>query len=71
MALPPLLALLACSSEKLEPSHTLLACGLLPECAHGSLRLTLGRWTTKKDIDYVLNVLPKIIKNLRKISPFR
>ncbi|MDD3491398.1 MAG: cysteine desulfurase NifS [Candidatus Pacebacteria bacterium] len=61
----------ACSSEKLEPSHTLLACGLLPECAHGSLRLTLGRWTTKKDIDYVLNTLPKIIKNLRKISPFK
>ena len=61
----------ACSSEKLEPSHTLLACGLLPQCAHGSLRLTLGRWTTKKDIDYVLKILPKVINDLRKISPFK
>jgi len=61
----------ACSSEKLEPSHILLACGLRPEQAHGSLRLTLGRWTTKKDIDYVLKILPKVIKNLRKISPFK
>lgn len=60
----------ACSSEKLEPNHVLLACGLRPEQAHGSLRLTLGRWTTKKDIDYVLKTLPKIIKKLRIISPF-
>jgi cysteine desulfurase len=61
----------ACSSAKLEPSHVLLAIGLKPEQAHGSLRLTLGRWTKKSDIDFVLNVLPKIIKNLRKISPLK
>ena len=61
----------ACSSEKLEPSHVLLAIGLRPEQAHGSLRLTLGRGTTKKEIDYVLKALPKVIKNLRKISPFK
>lgn len=61
----------ACSSEKLEPSHVLLAIGLEPHQAHGSLRLTLGRWTKEKDIDYVLRVLPKIIKRLRKISPFK
>lgn len=61
----------ACSSEKLEPSHVLLAIGLRPEQAHGSLRLTLGRWTTKKEIDYVLRVLPEIIKTLRKLSPFK
>ncbi len=61
----------ACSSEKLEPSHVLLAIGLRPEQAHGSLRLTLGRQTTKKDIDYVLKVLPQVIKNLRRISPFK
>jgi len=61
----------ACSSEKLEPSHVLLAIGLRPEQAHGSLRLTLGRWTKEKDIDYVLKVLPGIIKKLRKISPFK
>jgi len=60
----------ACSSAKLEPSYVLLAIGLSPQRAHGSLRLSLGRWTTKEDIDYVLRVLPKVIRNLRKISPF-
>ncbi len=60
----------ACSSEKLEPSHVLLACGLRPEQAHGSLRLTLGRWTKTKDINYVLKILPKTIKKLRKLSPY-
>jgi cysteine desulfurase len=61
----------ACSSEKLEPSHVLLATGLKPQQAHGSLRLTLGRWTTEKDIDYTLEVLPQVINKLRKISPFK
>ena len=61
----------ACSSVKLEPSHVLLAIGLKPQEAHGSLRLTLGRWTKEKDINYVLKVLPGIIKRLRKISPFK
>jgi len=60
----------ACSSQKLKPSHVLLACGLKPSQAHGSLRLSLGRWTKEKDIDYVVEILPKIIKKLRKISPF-
>jgi cysteine desulfurase len=61
----------ACSSIKLEPSRVLLAIGLKPQEAHGSLRLSLGRWTTEKDIDYVLEVLPGIIKKLREISPFK
>ena len=61
----------ACSSAKLEPSHVLLAIGLKPEEAHGSLRLTLGRWTTEKEINYALEVLPKVIKRLREISPFK
>jgi len=61
----------ACSSAKLEPSHVLLATGLKHEQAHGSLRVTLGRWTTEKDINYFLKVLPPIIKKLRKISPFK
>ena len=61
----------ACSSEKLEPSHVLIAIGLRPEEAHGSLRLSLGRWTTEKEIDYVLKVLPKVVEKLRKISPFK
>ena len=61
----------ACSSVKLEPSHVLLATGLKHEQAHGSLRVTLGRWTTKKEINYFLKVLPSIIKKLRDISPFK
>ena len=61
----------ACSSAKLEPSHVLLAIGLKPEQAHGSLRLSLGRWTKEKEIDYVLRVLPGIIKKLREMSPFK
>jgi cysteine desulfurase len=61
----------ACSSVKLEPSHVLTSIGLRPEQAHGSLRLSLGRWTTRKEIDYVLKVLPGIIKKLREISPFK
>jgi cysteine desulfurase len=60
----------ACSSTKLEPSHVLLAIGLKPHQAHGSLRLSLGRWTTEKEIDYVLKVLPGAVEKLRKISPF-
>lgn len=59
----------ACSSESLAPSHVLMAIGLKPEQAHGSLRLSLGRWTKKEDVDYVLEVLPKVIKRLRGISP--
>jgi len=61
----------ACSSAKLEPSYVLLALGLKPQEAHGSLRVTLGRWTTEKDVDYLLKVLPETIKRLRKISPFK
>lgn len=61
----------ACSSVKLEPSPVLLAIGLKPQEAHGSLRLTLGRWTKESDIDYVLKVLPEIVKKLREISPFK
>jgi cysteine desulfurase len=61
----------ACSSVKLEPSHVLLAIGLRHEQAHGSLRLSLGRWTEEKEINYLLRVLPGIVKNLREISPFK
>jgi cysteine desulfurase len=61
----------ACSSPNLEPSHVLLAMGLRHEQAHGSLRLSLGRWTTEQEIDKVLEVLPKVIEKLRKISPLK
>ncbi len=59
----------ACTSTSLEPSHVLLACGLPYEYAHGSLRFTLGKTTTKKEIDYVMKYLPEIVKKLREISP--
>ena len=58
----------ACSSVNLEPSHVLMAIGLKHEQAHGSLRLTLGRWTRESEINYLLAVLPGIVDNLRKIS---
>ncbi len=59
----------ACSSKTLEPSHTLIATGLLHEEAHGSLLYTLGRFTTESDIDTAIEVLPGIIKRLRILSP--
>jgi cysteine desulfurase len=59
----------ACSSASLEPSHVLLALGLPPEQAHGSLRFTLGRENTEADIERVLEVLPAIVAKLRAMSP--
>lgn len=59
----------ACTSGSLDPSHVLLAMGLPHETAHGSLRLTLGDDTTDEDVDYVLDVLPKIVQKLRDMSP--
>ncbi|MDP2741755.1 MAG: aminotransferase class V-fold PLP-dependent enzyme, partial [bacterium] len=61
----------ACSSFKLEPSHVLLATGLRPEQAHGSVRVSLGRFTKEEDINYLLKVLPKTVKKIREISPFK
>ena len=58
----------ACSSAKLEPSHVLLAIGLKHQEAHGSLRITLGKWTTEREINYLIKVLPGIVKRLREIS---
>jgi cysteine desulfurase len=60
----------ACTSGSLEPSHVLLAMGIPPEDAHGSVRLTLGRDNTEEDVDYVLEVLPPIVQRLRAMSPF-
>ena len=59
----------ACTSGSLDPSHVLLAMGLTHEVAHGSLRLTLSRYTTPEEIDYVLEILPPIIEKLRAMSP--
>lgn len=59
----------ACSSSSLEPSHVLIAIGLPHELAHGSLRFTLGKWTTENDIERVLTILPGIVNKLRVMSP--
>ena len=59
----------ACDSQSLDPSHVILALGRPYEYANGNLRFTLGRKTTKKELDYILKVLPKIVKELRRISP--
>ncbi|KTB49284.1 Aminotransferase class-V [Dehalogenimonas alkenigignens] len=59
----------ACSSSSLEPSHVLLACGKIAEEAHGSLRFSLGKFTTGEDIDSVIEALPRIVKKLRAMSP--
>lgn len=61
----------ACSSHSLEPSHVLLALGLKPEQAHSSIRFSLGRFTTKKDLDYLLTILPQTIQKMRQLSPFK
>jgi len=59
----------ACTSGSLEPSHVLLAMGIPAEVAHGSIRFSLGRETTEEEIDYVLEKLPKIIKEIREMAP--
>ena len=59
----------ACTSGSLDPSHVLLAIGLPHEIAHGSLRITLGKYNTSKEVDSFLAELPEIIKKLRDMSP--
>jgi cysteine desulfurase len=59
----------ACAAKTLQPSHVLLALGLRPEEAHGSLMLTLGRDNTQKDVDKLKSVMPEIVKRLRDMSP--
>ena len=59
----------ACASKSLKPSHVILATGVPAEIAHGSLRFTLGKRTTMKDIDKVVKVLPGIVERLRELSP--
>jgi len=59
----------ACDSSRLEPSHVILALGRPYEYAHGSLRFTMGKATTKAEIDYTVKTLARVVKKLRKISP--
>lgn len=59
----------ACTSGSLDPSHVLLAIGRPHEVAHGSLRLTLSKYTTEEEIDYVIKKVPEVVEYLRKMSP--
>jgi cysteine desulfurase len=58
----------ACASGDLEPSHVLVATGVGPELAHGSIRFSMGNETTADEIDYVLEKVPPIIARLRSFS---
>lgn len=59
----------ACTSGSLDPSHVLLSLGLKHEIAHGSLRLSINEETTQEDVDYILEVVPKVVNRLREMSP--
>jgi cysteine desulfurase len=60
----------ACAAKSLEPSHVLLALGLTEEEAHTSVRFSLGKYTTAREINYVLKILPGVVERLRKISGY-
>lgn len=60
----------ACTSGSLEPSHVLVALGIPPDVAHGSLRFSFGRGNTMEDVEKTAEVLPVIVEKLRKMSPF-
>jgi cysteine desulfurase len=59
----------ACTSGSLDPSHVLMAIGLSHEVAHGSLRLSLGDFTTQEDVDTAIEQLVPIVQRLREMSP--
>lgn len=59
----------ACTSGSLDPSHVLLSIGLKHEVAHGSMRLSIEDDVTDEDIDYILEVIPRVVDHLRKMSP--
>lgn len=59
----------ACSTGSLDPSHVLMAIGLSHEVSHGSLRVSLGRFNTEEEVDYIIETLPKVVEKLRSMSP--
>ena len=61
----------ACTTHDLKPSHVLMAIGRSPEVSHSSIRFSLSRYTTENEIKHVISVLPKIVENLRKMSPVK
>lgn len=58
----------ACASSSLDPSHVILATGMPQERAHGAIRISLGRENTMQDVEYMLDLLPKVIKRIRTMS---
>lgn len=58
----------ACAASSIEASHVLMAIGVSPDVAQGTIRFSLGRSTKKDDIEYVLEVLPGIVDSLRAVS---
>jgi cysteine desulfurase len=60
----------ACTSGSLEPSHVLRAMGVPFTAAHGSVRFSLSRYNSEKEIDYTIEKMPEIVNTLRKLSPF-
>ncbi|MBW2562274.1 MAG: aminotransferase class V-fold PLP-dependent enzyme [Deltaproteobacteria bacterium] len=58
----------ACASGSLDPSHVILATGLPAECAHGSIRISMGRENTMEDVAYMLDRLPGVIEKIRDMS---
>lgn len=61
----------ACSATDLQPSYVLVAIGQNPELIHGSLRISFGRFTTQEEVDYFLEVFPKVVDTLTKMSPLK
>ena len=59
----------ACSTGSLDPSHVLMAIGLTHQNAHGSLRLSLSKYNTEKEVDYIIECVTEIVDKLRKMSP--
>ena len=59
----------ACTSGSLDPSHVLLAIGRIHDVAHGSLRLSICEYNTDEEIDHILACVPKVVQNLRNMSP--
>ena len=59
----------ACTSGSLDPSHVLLALGMPHEIAHGSLRLSLCEYNTMEEVDYILEQVPQVVRELREMSP--
>jgi len=60
----------ACTSGSLEPSHVLRAMGVPFTAAHGSIRFSLSRYNTEQEVDYTIKIMPQVVNNLRKLSPF-